>query len=63
MKQLLTLFIILNFVLITTLGTAEIPPYMQFQGKATDVDDKPLDGEDYTLTFRIYDAESGGNLK
>lgn len=53
--------LVLSFVLICTTSFAEIPHYMQFQGKATDADDIPLSGT-HTLMFRIYDAESAGNL-
>ena len=55
--------LLLTFVLLVVSATAhcEIPHYMQFQGKATDADDLPLNGI-YPLTFRIYDAEAGGAM-
>ena len=62
MKHLIISLTILSMILTGGLSFAEIPHYMQFQGKATDADDTPLDGS-HNITFRIYDAESGGNLK
>lgn len=38
---------------------AEIPKIIRFQGKIGDADEVPLDGA-FTLTFRLYDAETGG---
>ena len=62
MKHLIISLTILSMILTGGLSFAEIPHYMQFQGKATDADDAPLDGS-HNLTFRIYDAESEGNLE
>lgn len=61
MKHLITLFIALTLALATTPVMAEIPPYINFQGKATDADDKPLDGDNYNLTFRIYEFATEGD--
>ena len=59
MKKLITLFIMVSLFFITPPSFAEIPHYMQFQGKATDGSDVPLNGN-HDLTFRIYDIETGG---
>lgn len=40
---------------------AAVPHLINYQGRLTDKDAKPLEGV-YTLTFRIYDAENAGNL-
>jgi len=40
---------------------AAIPHLINYQGRLTDKDGAPLNGS-YELTFRIYDAESAGNL-
>lgn len=60
MRRLIMLFVILSMILLSKPTSAEIPPYMQFQGKATDAQDAPLNGS-YKITFRIYDVESGGS--
>ncbi|MBU1888400.1 MAG: hypothetical protein KKB46_04310, partial [Candidatus Omnitrophica bacterium] len=38
---------------------ADIPRYINYQGKLTDAEDTPVTG-DVSITIRIYDAESGG---
>ena len=38
---------------------AQIPRYINYQGKLTDADDNPVTG-DISATLRIYDAETGG---
>ena len=38
---------------------ADIPRYINYQGKLTDAEDNPVTG-DVSVTIRIYDAESGG---
>jgi hypothetical protein len=40
---------------------AEIPHLINYQGRLTDAASAPLSGS-YNLTFRIYDAETAGNL-
>ena len=59
MKHLLPLFIITMLLLLPNSASSEVPPYIQFQGKATDNKDVPLNGS-FNLTFRIYDVETGG---
>lgn len=44
-----------------TVSFAAIPHLINYQGRLTDASGVPLDGS-YSLTFRIYDAESAGNL-
>jgi len=58
MKNSIILFTVL-ILFITNLAYAEIPHTINYQGKATDASDKPLDGE-YDLTFRIYTDETEG---
>ncbi|NQV03917.1 MAG: hypothetical protein HQ532_00300, partial [Candidatus Omnitrophica bacterium] len=38
---------------------AQIPRYINYQGKLTDIDDNPVTG-DVSVTVRLYDAESEG---
>jgi len=40
---------------------AEVPHLINYQGRLTDTGGIPLNGS-YNLTFRIYDAETAGNL-
>ena len=61
MKRLIGIVLVSIFVLTCAHVSAGIPHYMQFQGKATDINDTPLNGP-HDLTFRIYDAETEGNL-
>lgn len=65
MKKFLVLMILMfllstiNYQLATSY--AAIPRLINYQGRLTDTTNKPLDGS-YNLTFRIYDAETSGNL-
>ena len=43
----------------TTLAQAEIPRKMAFQGRLTNAQGQPLNGNQ-TLTFRLFDAPAGG---
>ena len=62
MKIKLILLILLMVFCTTSVSYAAIPHVINFQGKATDKANVPLDGT-YKLTFRIYDAVTGGNLE
>ena len=57
-----SIVIVAALFLITSPLFAEIPHLISYQGKLGDKDGKPLTGS-YNITFRIYDAETGGNLK
>jgi len=41
---------------------AQIPHLINYQGKLTDTDGNPVSDGTHSIVFRIYDAESGGNL-
>lgn len=49
----------LAVMVLTTPAGAEIPKTMAFQGRLTDSNSRPLDGNQ-SVTFRIYDATTGG---
>ena len=52
----------LVFVLLLSAAVFAAPPrIMNYQAKLTNSDGVALNG-DYSITFRIYDAESVGNL-
>jgi hypothetical protein len=44
-----------------SIASAAVPRLINYQGKLTDTSGAPLEGS-YTLTFRIYDAATAGNL-
>lgn len=44
---------------VAMIAFADVPHIMQYQGKVTDTDGRPLNGS-YPVTFTIYDAELSG---
>jgi len=48
-------------IVAVSLGYAEIPQVISFQGKVTDTGGVPVPDGDYDMEFRIYDAQTGGN--
>jgi len=58
-KLMLAIFMLLMFT--TAISYAAVPHLINYQGKVTDKGGNPLNGS-YDITFRIYDAESAGNL-
>ncbi|MFH1354653.1 MAG: hypothetical protein ABIH19_00680 [Candidatus Omnitrophota bacterium] len=54
-------FIPVFIILMVSLCYAAVPHLINYQGKLTDSGGASLNGS-YELTFRIYDAESAGNL-
>ncbi|GEM_PF-5549088 len=54
------LFMVIIFSL-STAANAAVPHLINYQGKVTDTSGNPLNGS-YDLTFRIYDAETAGNM-
>ena len=58
--HILLLIFMLSFIAVAPpWAQAEIPRYINYQGKLTDANDDPVTG-DVSITIRIYDAESGG---
>ncbi|MFC1667253.1 hypothetical protein ACFL0P_05270, partial [Candidatus Omnitrophota bacterium] len=56
------LIFILGFFIIAPPWThAQVPRYINYQGKLLDAEDNPVTA-DVSVTIRIYDAETGGNL-
>ena len=53
--------LVLSFSL-CALSFADIPHLINYQGKLTDTTGKPVTDGTYSVTFRIYDAESAGSL-
>lgn len=61
MKKLTFLILVVLFYLSATFVYAAVPHLINYQGRITDSSGTPLNGS-YNLTFRIYDAETAGNL-
>jgi len=62
MKKILFLVLLISVLCCPLNNTfAEIPHLINYQGRLTDTVGIPLNGS-YNLTFRIYDAETAGNL-
>ncbi|MDP2921799.1 MAG: DUF2793 domain-containing protein, partial [Candidatus Omnitrophota bacterium] len=57
---MVTLIFMLAFIAVAPPGAqAAIPRYINYQGKLTDADDNPVEG-DVSITVRIYGVETGG---
>ncbi|MBU2044643.1 MAG: hypothetical protein KJ619_05415 [Candidatus Omnitrophica bacterium] len=54
-------FLLFTFLLFTS-SFAQIPPLINYQGKLTDSSGNPVTDGTHSITFRIYDADNGGNL-
>jgi len=61
MRRLLMLFS-LFFLLTVSLTQAQIPQTINYQGVLTDNAGQVVADDNYALTFRLYDALSGGNM-
>ncbi len=62
-KRYSAIFVALAVILFaTTFVHAAVPHLIRFQGKVTDKAGAPLNGS-YNITFRVYDAVTGGTLK
>ncbi len=48
-------------LMLISVGVWSAPPTMNIQGSLTDATNQPVADGDYSITFRIYNAESGGN--
>ncbi|MBI3021630.1 MAG: hypothetical protein HYY59_06525 [Candidatus Omnitrophica bacterium] len=51
--------LLLSSLLLSSQAGAQVPHLIRYQGQAVDSQGVPLEGP-YTLTFRLYDAETGG---
>jgi hypothetical protein len=52
-------WLVMTLLAAPPLAIAQVPKLMRYQGQALDSQSVPLEGP-YTLTFRLYDAASGG---
>jgi len=56
---ILALVFTLNITLYTLHSYAAVPHLINYQGRLTDKDSKPLEGS-YAITFKIFGAENAG---
>lgn len=61
-KLLITILTIVCVMGLVSWVVGEIPHLINYQGRLTDASDTPLPDGSYGIVFRIYDAESAGNL-
>lgn len=63
MKKLLIILLLIGAIVYGqwSIVQAAVPHLINYQGRLTDASGVPLNGS-YNITFRIYDAESAGNL-
>ncbi len=60
MRSMLSVIVMLSVVLTTLTSHAEIPQVISYQGRVTDTGGAPIADGDYSMTFTIYDAVTGG---
>lgn len=63
MLVLLTIGMVALFLVVVAIARADAPTKINYQGKLTDLNDVPVPNGNYPITFTIYDAPSGGNVK
>ena len=56
------LLVVVLAAIVAASAGAEIPATMTYQGVITDAGGDPIADGDYAITFRLYDAASGGSL-
>lgn len=61
MKSFRALFLVFCICLVASFAFAAVPHLINYQGRLTDVSGNPLTGS-YDVNFKIYDAETAGNL-
>jgi hypothetical protein len=62
MHRFIILSVLIILVFLASLGMAEIPRFINYQGMLTDNSGEPLNG-DFDLFFRIYNAPSEGDKR
>jgi hypothetical protein len=61
-KKLILGLVALSVLSFAVSADAGVPQLINYQGVLTDTTGCPVEDDDYTIIFRIYDAASGGNL-
>jgi hypothetical protein len=60
-RKFFTMILAAGMLVVASSGIAQVPELINYQGYLTDVNGKPVQDGTYTITFKIYDAETGGN--
>jgi hypothetical protein len=55
-----TITLIIAVLVLASLAIADVPHMINYQGRLTDTDGKPVADSDYIVTFRIYDDSTFG---
>jgi hypothetical protein len=61
MRRFAILFFAVLIITLQSVALSQIPNYIGFQGSLRDDEHQPVEDGTYTITFTIYDAETGGN--
>jgi hypothetical protein len=62
MKNLFLVLTLAAVLMLPSSASAQIPKILSMQGVLLDANNQPLADGMYNMTFRIYDAQSGGNM-
>lgn len=62
MKNLFLVLTLVAVLMLPSSASAQIPKILSMQGVLLDANNQPLADGMYNMTFRIYDAQSGGNM-
>lgn len=62
MKNLFLVLTLAAVLMLTSSASAQIPRILSMQGVLLDASNQPLADGMYNMTFRIYDAQSGGSM-
>jgi hypothetical protein len=61
-KELFLGLVVLSVLWFAASATAGVPQMINYQGVLTDTNGCPVEDNDYTMIFRLYDAATSGNL-
>jgi hypothetical protein len=61
MRRFVILFFAVLIIALQSSALSQIPNYIGFQGALRDDENQPVEDGNYSITFTIYDAETGGN--
>ena len=57
---MLTLTVIFAVLALASFTTADVPQMINYQGRLTDTEGKPVPDSNYVVTFRIYEDSALG---
>jgi hypothetical protein len=59
-RKFFTMILAAGMLLVAIQGSTQVPKLINYQGYLTDANGKPVQDGTYTITFRIYDSQTGG---